>query len=500
MGIGQKKWWWRLSFVVLLFSFFHSRAWCASPTDIWTVEKLEALQEFVKPEGAYQQEGANYFFIDDSRPIACVLEMVPHTFIEYTAFYLGTKLLRTQWIEVFGPQWGLRLLRETQAHPKHSDATVLRGILPAMIEERKAIEANRPGALLTLDQMFAIYTVPPTEFMPEMNMGPVANRTVLALYPKDPLYAPHQQTAKVYFDGRAMHVEDARVVMTHRDPVNMGMERYFNAPLLQSILGPHGMGGGSTFLDATLKKRNGESFLKKPHTVSVYAETFLWPQPGNPKGRKAIACLSVPAVALDDPRQPFFSHYVPQGKLLLLKSAATMTTLAATIVQAANENCRVGRSGAFLGAGCKRLIIPHYGMGAFLQSLPDTDKVAARTLYAETLAAALGHLDVPGLRVQIGGFTASDFLYDTPIFEILATRGQSLMESQFRGAIQSGAETGDFIVNAWDPHSLPGNGNDADRSFDGFMGKHTGILLTQGAWFNPYLRDLSHYVPIGGFD
>ena len=54
--------------------------------------------------------------------------------------------------------------------------------------------------------------------------------------------------------------------------------------------------------------------------------------------------------------------------------------------------------------------------------------------------------------------------------------------------------TGDFVINAWDPHSAPGNGNDGDPSFDGHIGRSTGILVTQLPWFNQYLNDPSHYI------
>ena len=55
------------------------------------------------------------------------------------------------------------------------------------------------------------------------------------------------------------------------------------------------------------------------------------------------------------------------------------------------------------------------------------------------------------------------------------------------GDIVQTAREGDLIVNAWDPHSAPGNGNDADHSFDGAMGRGSGILLTQTAWLNETL-------------
>jgi hypothetical protein len=64
------------------------------------------------------------------------------------------------------------------------------------------------------------------------------------------------------------------------------------------------------------------------------------------------------------------------------------------------------------------------------------------------------------------------------------------------GDIIETAHEGDLIINAWDPHSAPGNGNDADGSFDGSMGKGSGILLTQTSWLNKTLRSTSSLVAI----
>jgi hypothetical protein len=61
------------------------------------------------------------------------------------------------------------------------------------------------------------------------------------------------------------------------------------------------------------------------------------------------------------------------------------------------------------------------------------------------------------------------------------------------GDIKVQAEAGDLIINAWDPHSAPGNGNDGDASFDGHLGRASSILLTQSVWFNPAMRRKENY-------
>ena len=44
-----------------------------------------------------------------------------------------------------------------------------------------------------------------------------------------------------------------------------------------------------------------------------------------------------------------------------------------------------------------------------------------------------------------------------------------------------------LIVNAWDPHSMPGNGNACDWSLDGFVGRSSAIHFFGWAMSNPYL-------------
>jgi len=52
-----------------------------------------------------------------------------------------------------------------------------------------------------------------------------------------------------------------------------------------------------------------------------------------------------------------------------------------------------------------------------------------------------------------------------------------------------------LFVNAWDPFSLPGNGNCHDNSLDGFMGCNTTIALTGSPMTNPFMSYQVHFKP-----
>jgi hypothetical protein len=53
-----------------------------------------------------------------------------------------------------------------------------------------------------------------------------------------------------------------------------------------------------------------------------------------------------------------------------------------------------------------------------------------------------------------------------------------------------------LFVNAWDPWSMAGNGNNYDNSLDGHMGRHTMIALMCWSGSNQYLRLKKNYISI----
>ena len=48
-----------------------------------------------------------------------------------------------------------------------------------------------------------------------------------------------------------------------------------------------------------------------------------------------------------------------------------------------------------------------------------------------------------------------------------------------------------LFVNAWDPHSIPGNGHKKDNSLDGHIGRHTHIALSGNLLTNPLMQFIS---------
>ena len=53
-----------------------------------------------------------------------------------------------------------------------------------------------------------------------------------------------------------------------------------------------------------------------------------------------------------------------------------------------------------------------------------------------------------------------------------------------------------LFVNAWDPHSVPGNGNEGDNSLDGHIGRCTALQLFGCGESNPSLLESIIICPI----
>ena len=175
------------------------------------------------------------------------------------------------------------------------------------------------------------------------------------------------------------------------------------------------------------------------------------------------------------------------------KYSNEMEVLANMVVTTAIEN----KNSAFQGKGIKRLVIPLYGQGAFLASLDYDDRSAATKLfYANLVAEIKKHAkNLEGLEIVMSEYgSGRNDEMQSSFVEPLKDTG--LKVGIINGDILRTAKEGDMIVNAWDPHSAPGNGNDADRSFDGAMGKGTAIGLTQLAWINPYISKKSDGMPV----
>lgn len=370
------------------------------------------------------------------------------------------------------------------------------------VSSTASTSTTTPATTATVSSISMLKT--PEERLKEMNVvydiynaryAPRANRSCLSSYIQTNDFERHAATAKVYYNKHQLSLQDASLVAFQREPVNITTTQLYDKTKLANFIASKGFPAhtDSAFNDPTLIKSDGSSFKDLPCTVSIYSETYLWAQPGVDASKKEIGCLSVPAPALDSHYQPHYAYYMQGSALNQEKYSKEMKVLANMVVTTAIEN----KNTAFQGKGIKRLVIPLYGQGAFLAALEVDDRIAANKLfYANLIAQIKLHAKkLEGLEIVMSeyGPGRNDEMQSSFVDPLKDT---GLNIGIINGDILKTAKEGDMIVNAWDPHSAPGNGNDADGSFDGAMGKGTAIGLTQLAWINPYISKKSDGLPV----
>lgn len=175
--------------------------------------------------------------------------------------------------------------------------------------------------------------------------------------------------------------------------------------------------------------------------------------------------LSVAAPALDTHVQPEWHAYVKGtkldrqhhltniGKLDTNAYKKAMQALSAHIQQCAQDHPG------------HRVVLSGYGLNNFIKALSAADQVRAKDVGMTEMAKLIDALAARGIAVAFTGLDRND-----PIFTGIQAKTTTTI--MFTGAIpQDWIQDTDMIVNAWDPHSLAGNGCAQDNSMDGFVGR-----------------------------
>ncbi len=304
--------------------------------------------------------------------------------------------------------------------------------------------------------------------------APRANLINLMEYSQSEDYKRHAKTACIYYNSGQLTQEDALKIVFQREPTNIAMKAdQYNKKNLEQLLGYT----RGVYNDTEVKKKDGSLFKELPNTVAIYSETYLWNPPGG-KNKKEIAALSLPAPALDSPDQPHYKWYMETGRLDENRYLKEIKFLFKAIERAIRDH----KGSAFENKGIKRVVLSKFGQGAFLGALSSSDREIAQGVYKKELAIFLDRIKDIDLEVVMSEY------FDSGV--------EAWYSKVVIGDIIKTAKEQDLIINAWDPHSAPGNGNDGDNSFDGAMGKGSGILLVQTSWLNETLRSEDSLVSI----
>lgn len=252
-------------------------------------------------------------------------------------------------------------------------------------------------------------------------------------------YAPPEWSKDTYRTGGAPCIvlyddaDDERQVQllaTQREPVNIAMQRQYDQAALHELFG----------------YRRSPYRAEMPN-IAIYCRCVV----RSPVYNGWAHVINVIGAALDHVEQPDYKHF------------AAMEPGARARALRRRYRCIFRRILHVAIHKSLHIRMSRFGCGAFAQLLYDEE-----TMYATIFA--------PALRRAIAEVSPRCAL---PRIEFMGRFPDELAH----------LDVGEWLlVNAWDPWSFVGNGNAADESLDGYMGRHTDMALRCSPLFNADVR------------
>lgn len=273
------------------------------------------------------------------------------------------------------------------------------------------------------------------------------------------------ESVKIYCDEDADKDEVMRLAR-EREPVNIEMHRYYDENSLQKNFG----------YKTSAYQNIYSKTVKAPANIAIYTKT-----PVKWGGKETTAnIINVIAPALDSKNQPDYEIFFDTKKypITFRKDlyAQHMESVFNKIFQAAVDNNN------------KEIILSGFGLG-FFSSLcgEEAAKDGYKTGLINSLKKFESNLLKSGIKISFNSREANDTFPDGIIRSLTKNlRGEKIIggidEIVFKQNIENR-----LYVNAWDPHSFVGNGNEGDVSLDGWWGRMTAMGFLCSPLTNQYL-------------
>ncbi len=227
-------------------------------------------------------------------------------------------------------------------------------------------------------------------------------------------------------------------------------------------------------MELEYKYENHPIYYKKHRkiapNIAIYCRT---PILNEQHDNKFIKCINVMGYAFDNSRQPDYHYFVDKDGQL-------------NTDELFHHTCKVFRKifCCAIKQQCRRIILCKFGCVAFAGNF----KGQVNTIYNNALNNVLQEMgdglsnhDIDeisclgnDLSSIISGFNFNSFNYTGRIPDMI---------------FDDLGDVGDILfVNAWDPWSMVGNGNGADKSLDGYFGRSTAMAILCWPLTNPYIK------------
>ena len=247
----------------------------------------------------------------------------------------------------------------------------------------------------------------------------------------------------VYHDEKD-DISDVKKLVAEREPTNIGMNRLYNKQELKETFG----------WDLGYYQRYAEQhqYNKLPPNIAIFAKTPLKIN----KVVRLVNVINLIGYAFDSPKQPdriyFEKHQL--GKKELIRRYANVWKYAFICA-------RVHK--------LKYLHISAVGGGAFAPA--EYNGVTFKEeILKPSIAIAKETIDTKN-KIKLRWTAYPDFCVPDSFEEISQKEINKTL-----------------YVNAWDPLSMVGNGNEMDRSLDGAWGKSTALAPLCWSISNPYMK------------
>jgi len=245
------------------------------------------------------------------------------------------------------------------------------------------------------------------------------------------------------------NVDDVKDVARQREPVNIAMGRYFDQAKLEADF---------EYKWGAYARSTKDKLMPN---IAIYCQTPIRARDGY---EKQVHCINVIGYAFDSPKQPDWQYFLPckEGEKKWEELVECFKQMWRYIFQCAHDK------------GLKRIYLADVGGGAFSDGINSLGP-GYHKLKAESLELVEAEFEEKRKAAGLESFVV-DQLPRIPDFAFTAD-AQIIKES--------------LLVNAWDPWSMVGNGNNGDNSLDGFWGRCTAMAVLCWPLTNPYvLQDM----------
>lgn len=333
--------------------------------------------------------------------------------------------------------------RASEKRKRAADTPDAVGVIPlAILKNVDTIAASRAKLVQLMNEVY------------EVGYGPPAWAGVS--YVDD--FKAYAHKAMLFVDEGAP-VDLVRRLACEREPVNIAMTPHFNKNKMKAHFGYEtSLYGRHHAVTGGLAPNIGVLTRCKVEVQGKYQDATVYHAIG---------------AALDNESQADYQYFMPGGKPRVAELIAFYVSVFEKIFFAARRCNAPG------------IVMSLVGAAAFAQLYPGT----ARKMQREVWIPAFRRVRQRHPLVKLAAM--GDI--DNPAGEYLMGEAKAVRAINYPGLLPAYPDW--MIVNAWDCHTLPGNGNRLDPTLDGYVGRTSAIHYFGWGFANPHLLKNMVMVP-----